>query len=64
MSATAEALLDQLKKLPPEEQEEVSRQLQRLLSTKLQTARDEFPTERLPGGVITSEHVAEVLDDE
>ena len=64
MSTTAAALLDELKKLPPEEQEEISRQLQRLLSTKLEKARDKFPGERLPGGLITSQHVADVLDDE
>ena len=64
MSTTAAALLDELKKLPPAEQEEVSRQLQRLLSAKVEKARDKFPTERVPGAVITSQHVADVLDDE
>jgi hypothetical protein len=64
MSATAAALLNELKKLPPEEQEEVSRQLQRMLSTKPQKARDKFPTEHVPGGPITSQQVADVLDDE
>jgi hypothetical protein len=64
MSTTAAALLNELKKLPPEEQEEFSRQLQRMLSTKPQRSRDKFPTEDVPGGPITSQQVADALDDE
>ena len=67
MSTTAAALLNELKKLPPEEQEEVSRQLQRMLSAKPAKPPLKFtdlPVLRLPGGPITSQQVADALDDE
>jgi len=64
VSATAEALLEQLKKLPPAEQHEVYQQLLRLLSASPQRTERPFPIVKVSGGIITSQHVAEALDDE
>lgn len=67
MSTAAAALLEELKKLPREEQEEILVQLQRLLSAKNEKTREKktyekLPTVRLPGGPITSQDVADALD--
>jgi len=64
VSATAEALLEQLKKLPRAEQHEIYEQLLRWLRTSPQRAERPFPTVKVSGGVITSQQVAEALDDE
>jgi hypothetical protein len=64
VSATAESLLEQIRKLPIPEQQEILQQL--LKSPQQESLRKDplFPTVRLKGGVITSEQVAEALDDE
>jgi hypothetical protein len=64
MSATAEALLEQLKRLPRADQHEVYQQLLRWLKSAPQRPGRPFPTVKVSGGVITSQHVAEALDDE
>ena len=64
MSATAEALLEQLKKLPRAEQHEIYQQLLSWLKTFPQQTERPFPTVKVGGGVITSQHVTEALDDE
>ena len=63
MSATAEALLEQFRKLPLPEQEELLRRLRDLIHARPH-AEKPFPTVRAGGGTITSEQVAEALDDE
>jgi len=63
MSATAEAFLEQFRKLPLPEQEELLGRLRELIRSR-PTAEKPFPTLRLRGGTITSEQVAEALDDE
>jgi len=64
MSATAESLLEQFKKLPPEDQQELVQQLLRWTPIMPVPAPKPFPTVKLAGGIITSEQVAEALDDE
>ena len=64
MSGTAESLLEQLKKLPAAEQQEIVQQLLRWDPAMPSTAQKSFPTVKVSGGTITSQHVAEVLDDE
>jgi hypothetical protein len=64
VSATAEALLEQFDKLSPIEQQEILRQLLRLRLPRPTPSQKQFPTVRVSGGVITSEQVAELLDDE
>jgi hypothetical protein len=64
MSATAVAVLEQLKKLPRSEQQEVYERLLRLLQPAPQKLERPFPTARVNGGTITSQQVAEALDDE
>ena len=64
MSATARALLEQLKKLPPAEQQEIYQQLLRWLNASPKGTERPFPTVKVSGGVITSQQVAEALDDE
>jgi hypothetical protein len=64
MSAIAEALLEQLRKLPPLEREEILQQLLRLSPTLAVPTPKPFPTVKVSGGIITSEQVAESLDDE
>jgi len=56
--------LEQLKKLPRAEQHEIYEQLLRWLRTSPQRAERPFPTVKVSGGVITSQQVAEALDDE
>ncbi len=63
MSATAEALLEQFRKLPLPEQEEFLGRLMDLARRRT-PAEKPFPTVRVRGGTITSEQVAEALDDE
>ncbi|MEI7939548.1 MAG: hypothetical protein WCK27_22925 [Verrucomicrobiota bacterium] len=64
MSATAEALLEQLRKLPPVERQEILQQLLRLSPPLPAPPSKPFPTIKVSGGTITSEQVAEALDDE
>jgi len=64
MSATAEALLEQFRKLPPVEQQEILQHLLRLSPPLPAPSPRPFPTVKVSGGTITSEQVAEVLDDE
>jgi hypothetical protein len=61
VSATAQSLLEQIRKLPVPDQQEI---LQQLLQQASHTKDPLFPTVRLKGGVITSEQVAEAVDDE
>ena len=63
MSATAEALLEQLRKLPPVERQEILQQLLRLSPPAPVPSRKSFPTVKVSGGTITSAQVAEALDD-
>jgi hypothetical protein len=64
MSATAEALFEQIRRLPRPEQEELLQRLQSLASAANGRVAKPFPTVRVDGGTITSEQVAEALDDE
>jgi hypothetical protein len=64
MSATAEALLEQLRKLPPVERQEILQQLLRSAPPLAVLSPKPFPTVKVSGGTITSEQVAEALDDE
>ena len=64
MSATAKALLEQLKKLPQAEQREIYEQLLRWIEASPQRTERPFPTVKVSGGVITSQQVVEALDDE
>jgi len=62
MSATAEALLDQFRKLPPLERQELLQELLRLSPPA--PSQEALPAIRVGGGTITSEQVADALDDE
>lgn len=64
MSATAEAILEQLKKLPPADQQEIIRQMLRWKPHTPPSQPKPFPTVKVRGGIITSVQVAESLDDE
>lgn len=64
MSASTRALIEQLKRLPPADQQEVFRQLLLLLNPAPAPAGRALPALHVPGGPITSEQVAETLDDE
>ena len=64
MSATAEVLLEQLKKLPPGDQQQILQQLLQWVPADRVAPASSFPTVKVAGGVITSEQVAETLDDE
>ena len=64
MSATAEALLAQLRKLPPLERQEILQQLLHFAPPLAVPSPKPFPTVKVSGGTITSEQVAEALDDE
>jgi hypothetical protein len=62
MSASAEVLLEALKELPPADQQQI---VQRLLGELPKAPLTKpFNTVRVNGGTITSEQVAEMLDDE
>ena len=64
MSATAEALLEQFRKLPLPERQEIVQRLLRLSSPPPSLEDKPFPTVKVPGGTIGSQQVAEALDDE
>lgn len=64
MSATAEALLEQFRRLPAPEQQELLQRLLRLASAAGTRSEKPFPTVKVSGGTITSEQAAESLDDE
>jgi hypothetical protein len=64
MSAIAETLLEQFKKLPSAERHEIIQRLLRWDPTISSPAQKPFPTVKVAGGVITSEQVTEALDDE
>ena len=63
MSAAAEKLLHELQRLSPKEQQEIMRELQRISQPRVKPL-EAIPTIKVPGGAITSEQVAEALDDE
>jgi len=64
MSRAAEALLEQFRKLSAAEQQELLPQLLRSLPSSPPHSGKPFPTVKVSGGPITSQHVAEALDDE
>ena len=64
MSATAEALLEQFRRLSAPEQQELLQRLLRLASAAGTRSWKPFPTVKVSGGTVTSEQVAEALDDE
>jgi hypothetical protein len=64
MSATAEALLEQFRKLPLPERQEIVQRLLHLSSPPPAVTEKPFATVKVPGGTITSQQVAEALDDE
>jgi hypothetical protein len=64
VSATAQSLLEQIRKLPVPDQQEILQQLPQVPQQASHTKDPLFPTVRLKGGVITSEQVAEAVDDE
>ena len=64
MSASAEALLEQLRKLPVSEQQQILQELLRVMPGTASQKPKAFPTVKVGGGAITSEQVAEALDDE
>jgi len=66
MSATVKALLEQLRKLSPAEQQEILQQLLHLSPpcVPASSASARFPKVKVSGGTITSQQVAEALDDE
>jgi hypothetical protein len=64
MSKTAEALLQEFQKLPLPERQGLLQQLLQSLSPTPPRELRPFPTVKLDGGRITSEQVAETLDDE
>ena len=64
MSKTAEALLHEFQKLPLPERQGLLQQLMQSLSPAPTREQRPFPTVKLNGGRITSEQVAETLDDE
>jgi hypothetical protein len=64
MSATAEALLEQFRRLPGPEQQELLQRSRRLAAVSSDRAEKPFPTVMVSGGTITSGQVAEALDDE
>ncbi|MBI4662513.1 MAG: hypothetical protein HY735_27170 [Verrucomicrobia bacterium] len=64
MSVTAEAILEQVKQLPPADQQEIIRQLLRWGLHTPPSQQKPFPTVKVRGGIITSVQVAEALDDE
>ncbi len=60
MSATAEALLEQFRRLPAPEQQELLQRLLRLASATRTRSEKPFPTVKVSGGTISSdEKVAE-----
>jgi hypothetical protein len=63
MSTRAQEILEQLKKLPDAEQQEVLRELLRAVPKGTKSVLNDFPSVRVSGGAITSEQVAEALDD-
>jgi hypothetical protein len=64
MSKTAEALLQEFEKLPPAEQQGLLQRLLRSFTPQPAQPDRPFPTVKVAGGRITSEQVAEALDDE
>ena len=63
MSKKAESLLEQLRKLPLTEQQEILQQLLRSLPP-LPTGEKSFPTVKLNTGPVTAKQVADALEDE
>lgn len=64
MSATAKAVLDQFRELPVTEQRELLRQLLQTFEGVKVSRDDTFPTVQIGEGTITSQQVADALDDE
>lgn len=64
MSVAAEAVLEQVRKLSPGEQQQILGELLRLVPSRVRHDQGPFPTVKVPGGVITSDQVAEALEDE
>jgi hypothetical protein len=64
MSATGESILEQIKKLPPADQRELLEQLLSLAPPVSSKRQKPLPRVKVSGGAITSEQVAETLEDE
>lgn len=64
MSKAAEAVLQEFQKLPPAEQQGVLQQLLCLFAPVPQRTNHPIPTVKVTGGRITSDQVAETIDDE
>jgi hypothetical protein len=62
MSATAELLLKEIKKLPQSDQRQIVQQILNALPQS--KPKEAFGTIKVGGGPITSEQVSEMLDDE
>ncbi len=62
MSTTAQVILEQLKKLPDSDRQEVLRELLRSLPNTPGDLLCELPSVQVSGGTITSEQVAEALE--
>lgn len=56
--------MEQFRRLPGPEQQELLQRLLRLTSGAGDPSEKPFPTVKVSGGAITSEQVAEALDDE
>jgi hypothetical protein len=65
MSSRAEMVLEQFNSLPQAERQQVLAEMLDVISTAPaeRVSSAPFPTVRLPGGTITSEQVAEELDE-
>jgi len=61
MSKKAESLLEQVRKLPLTEQQEILQQLLRSLPPLPSTGRKAFPTVKLETGLVTTKQVADSL---
>jgi hypothetical protein len=61
MNRAAEALLEQLRKLPINEQQEILQQLLRSHSSTPPNPQKPLPSIKVPGGPITSQRVAEAM---
>jgi hypothetical protein len=64
MSARTRIVLDEFRKLSASEQQELLHELLRLTAAIESSSANLFPTVKLEGGTITSQQVAEALEDE
>jgi hypothetical protein len=64
MSVTAKVVSDDFRKLPASEQQELLQQLLRMFTSLEPASLKPFPTVKVGDGAITSQQVADALDDE